>query len=175
MSKENFRFQAHRGDSAFYPENTLVSYDAAVKEGYQVIEMDSKFTRDNVCIMLHDGSVNRTCRTDAGETIAEKTPADTLTLAEIKALDAGLFKGEEFRGTRIPTLAETLVFLRGKGVTLKMDNVFESFNEERFEIFCRTIKEADMEDKIAFTCKTLPYFHGLRQSSRVPRCTMTEC
>ena len=46
MSKENFRFQAHRGDSAFYPENTLVSYDAAVKEGYQVIEMDSKFTRD---------------------------------------------------------------------------------------------------------------------------------
>ena len=62
MSKENFRFQAHRGDSAFYPENTLVSYDAAVKEGYQVIEMDSKFTRDNVCIMLHDGSVNRTCR-----------------------------------------------------------------------------------------------------------------
>lgn len=170
MSKENFRFQAHRGDSAFYPENTLVSYDAAVKEGYQVIEMDSKFTRDNVCIMLHDGSVNRTCRTDAGETIAEKTPADTLTLAEIKALDAGLFKGEEFRGTRIPTLAETLVFLRGKGVTLKMDNVFESFNEERFENFCRTIKEADMEDKIAFTCKTLPYFSWL--AAKFPRAEM---
>lgn len=52
MSIEKFRFQAHRGDSPFYPENTLVSYKAALDQGYQVIEMDTKFTSDNVCIWL---------------------------------------------------------------------------------------------------------------------------
>ncbi|MCQ2386564.1 MAG: hypothetical protein MJ078_07845 [Clostridia bacterium] len=161
MKKEDFRFQAHRGDSYEYPENTLVSYDAAVREGYQVIEMDTKFTADNVCICLHDGSYNRTCRFDDGSELPEKKNAADLTLEEVKKLDAGLFKGEQFRGTRIPTLAEALEFLKGKPVKLKMDNVFQGFNEEKYEIFCRTIKEADMEEQMGFTCKTLPYFIDL--------------
>ena len=167
MKKENFRFQAHRGDSAFYPENTLVSYNAAVEEGYQVIEMDNKFTADNVCICLHDGSYNRTCRYDDGTELAEKTNADALTLEQVKKLDAGLFKGEEFRGTRIPTLAEALAFLKGKNVKLKFDNVFQGFGEARFEIFCNTIADADMEEQVGFTCKTLPY--ALYLAERFPK------
>ncbi|MCQ2353754.1 MAG: hypothetical protein MJ102_01470 [Clostridia bacterium] len=170
MSKETFRFQAHRGDSAFFPENTLVSYKAALDQGYDVIEIDTKFTADNICICLHDGTYNRTCRFEDGSSFTEKTPADTLTLAEVKALDAGMFKGEEFRGTRIPTLAEALAFLKGKNVKLKMDNVFQGFTEERFEIFCSTIAEADMEDQMGFTCKTLPYFTYL--AKRFPKAEM---
>ena len=157
----DFKFQAHRGDSVSYPENTLVSYLAAVEQGYKIVEMDCKFTKDNVCIMLHDGTINRTCRRDDGSAFEEKTASTALTLDEIKALDAGLFKGEEFRGVRIPTLAETLETLKPTGVDVKLDNVFQGFNEEQFEIFCETVKAADMGSKVGFTCKTLPYFAWL--------------
>ena len=120
-----FKFQAHRGDSVSYPENTLVSYLAAVEQGYKIVEMDCKFTKDNVCIMLHDGNINRTCRREDGSEFEEKIASTALTLDEIKALDAGLFKGEQFRGVRIPTLAETLETLRNADADIKLDNVFQ--------------------------------------------------
>ena len=75
-----FKFQAHRGDSVSYPENTLVSYLAAVEQGYKIVEMDCKFTKDNVCIMLHDGTVNRTCRREDGTAFEEKIASTALTL-----------------------------------------------------------------------------------------------
>ncbi len=157
-----FKFQAHRGDSVSFPENTIVAYHAAVEQGYKIVEMDCKFTKDNVCIMLHDGTVNRTCRREDGSVIEEKTAPTDLTLAEIKALDAGLFKGEQFRGTRIPTLAEMLEAMKDKDADIKLDNVFQGFNEEQFEIFCNTIKESGYpEEKLGLTCKTLPYFEYL--------------
>ncbi len=165
-----FKFQAHRGDSVSYPENTLVSYLAAVEQGYKIIEMDCKFTKDNVCIMLHDANINRTCRREDDSIFEEKIASTSLTLAEIKALDAGLFKGEQFRGVRIPTLAETLETLKATDADIKLDNVFQSFNEEQFEIFCDTVKAADMEERIGFTCKTLPYFDWL--AKKFPRAQM---
>ena len=154
----SFRFQAHRGDSAFYPENTLVSYRAAISEKYHVIELDNKFSRDNVCICLHDGTVNRTCRRPDGSAFEEKTPADSLTFAELRELDAGVFKGEQFAGTKIPTLAEAIdVIGRESDLSVKLDNVFQFFNEERFEIFCSVVKDSGFESRVGFTAKTLPY------------------
>ncbi len=169
MSK--FRFQAHRGDSKYFPENTLTSLGAAVEQGYDIIEIDTKFTKDNVCVLLHDASVNRTGRRPDGSVISEeKLPVSKLTLEEVKGYDFGLFMGEQFRGTQIPTLAEALAFLKGKGVQVKLDNVYQGFNEEQFEIFCSVIEEADMEENICFTCKTLPYFRYLAE--RFPRAEM---
>ena len=166
-----FRFQAHRGDSAHFPENTSVSYKAAIDAGYHVIELDNKFSKDDVCICLHDGTVNRTCRRPDGSAFEEKTPSDALTLAELKELDAGIFKGEEFAGTRIPTLEEALSqILGGSTLSVKLDNVFQSFNEKRFEIFCSVLKNAGNEKRIGLTCKTLPYFIYL--SEKFPEAEM---
>lgn len=165
-----FLFQAHRGDSVSYPENTICAYMAAVEQGYGIVEMDCKFTKDNVCIMLHDSTVNRTCRYENGEPITEKIQSTSLTLSEIQLLDAGLHKGEQFRGVRVPTLAQTLEVMKGSGASVKLDNVFQSFNEEQFEIFCRTVEEADMGGEVGFTCKTVPYFAYL--AKRFPEAQM---
>ncbi|MBQ8331900.1 MAG: hypothetical protein IJX94_05330 [Clostridia bacterium] len=162
-----FRFQAHRGDSAFYPENTLVSYDAAIKQGYDIIEIDTKFTDDNVCVCLHDATLNRTARTPEGSEIAEKTPIIKVTYEEAKKYDYGLFKGEEFKGTQMCTLAEALAFIKKSTLDVKLDNVFQKFNEEQFELFCQVIEEADMEDRIGLTCKTIPYMNYL--AARFPK------
>ena len=62
------RYQAHRGVASEAPENTMAAYRLAVAQGYDVIELDPSFTKDGVCVLYHDETLTRTCRTsDGGE------------------------------------------------------------------------------------------------------------
>lgn len=90
---------AHRGLDQTYPENTIIAFKAALEKGY-AIEIDVRGTKDEELIVLHDDTVDRT--TDGEGRVAQ------MTLAEVKALDAGSWWGEEFAGERIPTFEETL-------------------------------------------------------------------
>lgn len=65
-----------------------------------MIEFDLRRTKDGVLVIMHDSDVART--TDGTGCVAD------LTLSEIRELDAGIHKGDEFAGTRVPTLEETL-------------------------------------------------------------------
>lgn len=89
---------AHRGLDETYPENTITAFKAALEKG-MAIEIDVRGTKDEELIVLHDDTVDRT--TDGEGRVAQ------MTLAEVKALDAGSWWGEEFAGERIPTLEET--------------------------------------------------------------------
>ena len=40
------KLQAHRGVSYEYPENTMIAYQAAIDQGYGIIELDPKYTAD---------------------------------------------------------------------------------------------------------------------------------
>lgn len=89
---------AHRGDSLRNPEQTLMAYERAVEHGADMIEADIRRTRDNVLVMLHDPTVERT--TSGSGPVAEKD------FEAIRALDAGSWFGPEFTGERVPTLEE---------------------------------------------------------------------
>lgn len=99
---------AHRGASAQLPENTIPALVKAIEYGADVVEMDVHITKDNVVVVCHDPTVDRT--TNGSGLIAE------MTLSEIQKLDAGYrFStdgGKTFplRGTgiTIPTLEEAL-------------------------------------------------------------------
>lgn len=51
---------AHRGASAFDPENTLIAFETAIEMGAAIIETDVQQTKDSVLVLMHDLSVNRT-------------------------------------------------------------------------------------------------------------------
>lgn len=51
---------AHRGASAYAPENTLQAFEKAIEMGAAVIETDVHQTKDSVVVIMHDLSVNRT-------------------------------------------------------------------------------------------------------------------
>lgn len=89
---------AHRGASADAPENTLAAFELAVAEGADAIELDAKLSADGHVVVIHDVSVERT--TDGRGAVGH------LSLAQLKALDAGSFFSEKFAGERIPTLEE---------------------------------------------------------------------
>ncbi len=163
--KNNIRIEAHRGVGTDCPENTFPAFEAAVKQGYDMIELDLKFTADDVCVVLHDGSVGRTGRTKDGEAVDNRKIAD-MTFDEARALDYGLWKGEAFRGTEIPLFADVLAFAKRNSIPLKIDNCFEHFTPERREILYKLIDSADMGKFVGFTCGNAATFDEV--SARFP-------
>lgn len=121
---------AHRGASAYAPENTLPAFDLAARQGATFVEFDLQLTKDRQVVCLHDTSLERT--TDVEDVFPDRyRPAEgaqaaqapqtakrwmleDFTLAEIKRLDAGAWFDARFRGTRIPTFAETIDALKGR-------------------------------------------------------------
>jgi len=103
---------AHRGASFEAPENTL----PALTRGWELApacELDIRLSKDREVVVLHDISAKRTAGLD--RQISE------LTLPEILQLDAGLWKGKKWRGTKIPTLSEVLAALPpGKKLFVEM-------------------------------------------------------
>jgi glycerophosphoryl diester phosphodiesterase len=94
---------AHRGASTSHPENTLPAFREAIRLGAHQIELDVYLTKDKHLVIMHDSTVDRT--TDGTGKIAD------LTLAEIKQLDAGGWKGPQYAGERVPTLEEVLAIM----------------------------------------------------------------
>jgi glycerophosphoryl diester phosphodiesterase len=90
---------AHRGASAYEPENTLRAFDLAIRQGAQMIELDLHVTCDNHVVVIHDPTLNHTTNLTGR--------VDHLTLAEVRGADAG-------KGERVPTLDETLDLTLGK-------------------------------------------------------------
>lgn len=102
--KNQIPVAAHRGNSKYFPENTMVSFQSAAVLEPDMIETDIHMTKDGELILMHDHAVDRT--TNGAGLIREKT------LREIRALDAGLWKGEKFKGEHVPTFEEFLEFLK---------------------------------------------------------------
>jgi glycerophosphoryl diester phosphodiesterase len=116
---------AHRGASAYAPENTVPAFRLAAEQGATYVEFDLQLTKDRQVVCLHDNSLERT--TDVEEVFPDRFRAtgtgaqatrrwmlEDFTLAEIQRLDAGIWFDTKFRGTRIPTFAETIDALRGR-------------------------------------------------------------
>lgn len=103
MNSYPARACAHRGDNFCAPENTLPAFELAIAKGAHQFEFDLRATRDGQLVVLHDETVDRT--TDGGGAVTD------LTLAQVRALDAGAWKGPQFAGTQIPTFAEVLALV----------------------------------------------------------------
>ncbi|GHF31101.1 glycerophosphodiester phosphodiesterase [Streptomyces fumanus] len=97
---------AHRGASAYAPENTLPAVDKAAELGIHWVENDVQRTRDGELVVVHDDTLRRT--TDAEEVFPDRAPwkVKDFTAAEIARLDAGSWFGPSWAGTRVPTLKE---------------------------------------------------------------------
>ena len=94
---------AHRGASAYFPEETLEAYRLAIAMGVDVIEPDIVVSKDGVLIARHDLTLNtstnvadnpefaprrRAGENGDGETVASDWFVSDFTLAELKTLGA---------------------------------------------------------------------------------------
>jgi len=77
---------AHRGASAYAPENTLAAFELALRQGADAIELDIRLSRDGVPIVLHDPTLDRTTKLRgpaAAYTAADLRPAQVPSLSDV--------------------------------------------------------------------------------------------
>ncbi|MBB2747923.1 UNVERIFIED_ORG: glycerophosphoryl diester phosphodiesterase [Microbispora rosea subsp. rosea] len=118
---------AHRGASAYAPENTVAAFELARDQGADMFELDVQETRDHHLVLMHDTTLGRT--TDAEEVFPGRAPwrVGDLKLAEIRKLDAGSWFSRKARfsgayaGEAVPTLGEALRAMRGSGLGLLLE------------------------------------------------------
>ncbi len=103
----------HRGAAAHAPENTLAGIRAAAASGIGAVEVDVKLTADDALVLIHDDRVDRT--TDGSGAVR------AMTLAQLRALDAGAWFAPAFAGTPIPTLAEAVAEILRLGLRVNLE------------------------------------------------------
>lgn len=99
---------AHRGASGkgLAPENTMAALEMAMEIGVDLVEIDVHLTADGHPVVIHDRSVDRT--TDGTGFI------DTMTLGQVRQLDAGSWVGRSYYNERVPSLEDVLELCRRK-------------------------------------------------------------
>lgn len=104
---------AHRGATGYGPENTIASFNLAVDMKADYIEIDVQRSKDGELVVIHDTTVDRT--TDGMGNVGD------LTFEQLRSLDAGSWKGEQFVGESIPTFEEILDRYHGKiGILIEL-------------------------------------------------------
>jgi glycerophosphoryl diester phosphodiesterase len=107
----------------------------AVELGADMIELDVRISRDGIPVIIHNSTVD--------ETTDGKGQVSSMTLAQLKKLDAGSWKDKRYAGQRIPTLMEVLEYSRGK-VNLSLDLKAEAV----IPSMVSAIQETDMMDDV---------------------------
>jgi glycerophosphoryl diester phosphodiesterase len=90
----------HRGASAEAPENTLAAFELAMEGGADGVELDVWRCGSGELVVAHDDDLRRV---GGSPLVLRRAP-----LAALRAVDVGRWKGERFRGQRVPLLAEVL-------------------------------------------------------------------
>ena len=104
---------AHRGGGALAPENTLAAMRMGNAHSFVAVEFDVKLSHDNVAILMHDESLERT--TNGCGLVRDKN------IAELETYDAGSWHSEQYRGERIPRLVTVSAFLHAQGMTANVE------------------------------------------------------
>ena len=148
---------AHRGGAGLWPENTMHSFERAVDLGVDVLETEIHSTADNILVLMHDSTVDRTTNGSG--------PISAFTLEELKRLDAG-YNWSADGGQTFP--------FRGSGITVQtLEEAFTNLPTVRINIdikqekpsllgsLCKTIRTFDMVDRVmvaSFSSKVLKAF-----------------
>lgn len=94
---------AHRGASAYKPENTISAFEEAIRMKADYIETDVHQTKDGIVVIMHDFSVSRTC-------------GHTNTCSNIRDLSFSEFASLKIKGTgeQPPSLDSAIKFINGR-------------------------------------------------------------
>jgi len=143
---DGFIVIAHRGASAYYPENTMAAFRAAVEMEAEMIELDVLLSKDGVPVVSHDATLN--AHTNGSGRVINHT------LEELKKFDAGSWFDQRFSDQQIPTLEEVLAFASGKiavNIEIKTGAVTDQLKGGIEEKSLELVREHNMEDHVLFS------------------------
>jgi glycerophosphoryl diester phosphodiesterase len=111
--KADVEIIAHRGASGAAPENTMASFQRAIVDKADWIELDVQENADDVIVVAHDSDFMKVARSDLKVWDA--------TNESLRDLDIGSWYAPEYSNQRVPTLHQALELAKDKlGVVIEL-------------------------------------------------------
>lgn len=142
---------AHRGASAYRPDSTKIAFDLGIEMKANGIETDVQLSKDGVPVLFHNERLD-------GRSSGTGYLRDH-TLEELKQMDFGLWKGEEFRNTPIMTLEEFFQNYAHLDLTFAIE--LKAPNTEKSVI--ELIKKYNVKDKVFVSSFFYEYLVNMRK------------
>ena len=152
----------HRGVKNLKPENTLESIRKAFDLGLECVEIDVKVSKDNIPLLLHDDTLDRT--TNGSGLVCN------FTFDHINHLDAGYFFYKSKTDIKVPSLRSVLDLIKRKqkylNIELKPNKNYEELNVKNI------LKEINRisHDKIYFSSFDLESCIILKDAAPTLKC-----
>ena len=138
----------HRGAKTFAPENTLSAVDLAFDQGFNIVEIDVRQTKDGVPVVMHDSRVNRTTN---GRVAIKKMSYDV-----VSQLDAGSWFDTFFTDEKVRPLEDVLVHAKGRG------EVYIEIKEAEPKLLLELVQQFEMLEDCFFWCEDIRIMDQLR-------------
>ena len=146
----------HRGAKNYAPENTLAAFETALELGADGFELDTQLSLDGRVIVFHDPTVDRITNGHG--------KLSTISLTEIRELDAGSSFSEKFRGEKIPILDEVFETIGKRAIiNIELKNFSTPF-DNLAEKVCEVVRRHGMQKNIIFS-SFLPW--NLKKAARI--------
>ncbi len=109
---------AHRGASAYAPENTMAAFEKAIEMGADWLELDCRLTRDGCLAVFHD--------IDTFRFNYQQVPLSEMLMKELRQVDVGSWYSPEFANERISRLEDVLELASGRiGVYIEIKSAVD--------------------------------------------------
>lgn len=163
---------AHMGKKNLAPENTEPSFIAAAQNGYQFVEMDVRFTSDNVPVLIHDATINRVARNADGTQLESDVYIKDITYAEALEYDFGIAFNQSFEGTKIMRFEDFIILCKNLGLYpyIEIKNDDNLYTEEQVQKLVDIVDTYRMNEKTtwqSYSLKALVWIKKYRPESRL--------
>ena len=147
----------HRGYRTVAPENTLPAYILSKKMGFDYVETDIGKTSDGVFVLLHNASIDGTSN-GTGQ-IAN------MTFEQVRQYDFGARSGNEYIGTKIPSLDEFLELCRNIALHpyLELKNT-TTFTQEDIDKIVSMVEDYGMRGNVTYISFSVEHLEKVKNA-----------
>ena len=145
-NNDDFVVIAHRGASAYAPENTHSAFKTAIEMKAEMIELDLLLSKDGVPVVIHDQKLERTT--------GKSGDVSDFTLDELTALETGAWFDKKYAGEPFPTLEEVLAYTKDRiavNIEIKHEAVTDKAEDGIVDKALQLVYKAGMEDQVIFS------------------------
>lgn len=127
---------AHRGASAYAPENTMAAFKKAFQIGTNGIELDLQKTKDEKIVIFHDDKIDE--KSNGTGKISD------YTYKELLEFDFGSWFSEEFENEKIVLFEDFMKEISSKDLILAIELKEEGIEKETLEIIKKYYNKANV-------------------------------
>ena len=159
----------HRGYNTEAPENTIPAFKMSKRKGFNFVETDVQFTSDAVAVLIHDTTINRTARNSDGSSVGSSDIyVSNLTYEQLLQYDFGIWKGEQWAGTKIPRFDDFITLC--KNINLCPYIELKAGTEAQIQGLIDTVKNNSIFESvtwISFNSTRLTYVKNYEGLARI--------